>query len=132
MKIIKNKIRKIALSALALIIMSAVVLPAGSVYAQGNPCNNNKPTEAGLNSCLKSNPIIKDVQTLINVLSVIAGLVIVGSVIVGGLQYIMAGDNSNAVSAAKDRIQNALLAFLAFLFIFAFLNWLLPGGLLFD
>jgi len=57
-------------------------------------------------------------------------VVITGSIIFAGIQYIVAGNNANTVSAAKKRIQDSIIALVAFFFIWAFLQWLIPGGLL--
>jgi hypothetical protein len=57
------------------------------------------------------------------------GVVVVGVIILGGIQYTMAGDNPQAVTAAKQRIINGLIALAAFLLMFAFLEWLIPGGI---
>ncbi len=78
--------------------------------------------------CLQDNPIVKDLNTIVNFLSGLVGGVVVGVIILGGIQYSMAGDKAEAVSAAKKRITNGVLALVAFLFIFAFLQWLIPGG----
>jgi len=77
---------------------------------------------------LSDNPIVNDIQTVVNFLSAGVGVVVVAMVIVGGIQYAIAGDNPQAVSAAKQRIINGLIALLAFIFTFAFLQWLIPGG----
>lgn len=95
-------------------------------------CTKNNPTTAELNNCLKKNPIVGDINTIINFLSAGAGIIIVGSIIVGGIQYAIAGNNPNQVSAAKQRIVNSLIALVAFFLIFAFLSWIVPGGLLFK
>lgn len=75
-----------------------------------------------------NNPIVKDINMFINFLGGLVGVVVVGSIILGGIQYSMAGDNPQAVGAAKKRIINGLIALLAFLFTYAFLQWLVPGG----
>ncbi len=77
------------------------------------------------------NPIVKDINMFINFLAGLVGVVVVGSVIFGGIQYITAGDNPQAVSAARKRIADSLLALLAFGFTYAFLQWLIPGGVQF-
>jgi hypothetical protein len=149
MQTIKNKMAKkftFALASMALLLTFTVFLP--SPVAAAGPCDNpnaseadlaghpccerDNPTETTLNNCLKKSPILKRINQLINFLSAGVGIVIVGSLIYGGIQYSWAGDNSSAVSAAKDRIRNALIALIAFFFIFAFLQWLVPGGLLFS
>ncbi len=77
---------------------------------------------------LQDNCIVKYVQILIDFLAAGAAIVAVGAIIFGGIQYMTGGDNPQALSAAKERITNAIIAFVAFLFLFAFLEWLIPGG----
>jgi hypothetical protein len=69
------------------------------------------------------------VNPAIDILSIIVGLVVTASLIAGGVQYITSSGDSQKTSAAKTRITNTLLAFLAYLFMYAFLNFLIPGGL---
>lgn len=76
------------------------------------------------------NPIVDDINIIITFLSAIVGVVVVGALIWGGIQYMTAGDNPQAVSAAKQRIINALLALIAYLLTSAFLQWLIPGGVI--
>ncbi len=65
----------------------------------------------------------------INVLSAVAGVVIVIMIVVGAIQYTSARDNPQAVSAARDRIMNAILALFMLMGTVAFLQWLVPGGI---
>lgn len=69
------------------------------------------------------------VNPFIRVLSIIVGLVVAASLIMGGIQYSAAGGDPQKTSAAKNRITNTLLAFLAYAFLYAFLNFLVPGGI---
>jgi hypothetical protein len=66
----------------------------------------------------------------INVLSGLVGIAVVGSIIYGGIQYGSAGSDPQKVSAAKDRIRNAIIALLFFIFMYGFLNYLIPGGVI--
>jgi len=99
-----------------------------------DPKDDTKCIELG-NACgqktgiCSDNSIIKDLNTIVGVLSGLVGVVVVGVIILGGIQYSMAGDKAEAVSAAKKRIINGVTALVAFLFIFAFLQWLIPGGI---
>jgi hypothetical protein len=78
---------------------------------------------------LQSNPIIHDINVVVTFLSIGVGIVVVGVIILGGIQYALAGDNAQAVSAAKQRITNGLIALLTFMVTFAFLQWIIPGGI---
>lgn len=92
--------------------------------------NNPNPTEKSLNDCLGGNPIVRDLNTIVDFLSAGVGIIVVGMIVVGGVQYMAAGgDNPTAITAAKKRIANAMIALLAFIFMFAFLQWLIPGGI---
>jgi len=69
------------------------------------------------------NPIINKFLAPLTLLAVIIGI------IWGGIQYATSAGDSQKTAAAKGKIQNALLGLVAFILLYAFLNWLVPGGL---
>lgn len=95
----------------------------------GSSCSPT-PTGAGQNCNEKHCDLIAlYVNPLINILSVIVGLIVAASLIMGGIQYASSTGDPQKVGAAKTRIYNTLLAFMAYAFMYAFLNFLVPGGL---
>lgn len=58
------------------------------------------------------------------------GVVVAISIVAAGIQYGSAGSDPGKVAAAKKRLTASIMALLAYLFMFAFLQWLLPGGVL--
>lgn len=129
---IKTIPRQFVLKALALVTITLFMAPvlAGVAVAQTGKTNcDNVTTTAKIQDCLKNNPVSEKLRLIVNALSAGVGVVVVAMIIVGGIQYIMAGDNPNATAEAKKRITNALIALVAFLFVGAFLQWLVPGGL---
>jgi hypothetical protein len=72
--------------------------------------------------------IVKYLLIFINGLSAIVGVVIVLVIIVGGIQYAASADDPSRVSAAKKRILNAILGLVTFIFMYAFLQYIVPGG----
>lgn len=90
--------------------------------------STGKVTSATVNKCVDQTPIVKDLQNIVNFLAALVGVIVIGSLIFGGIQYTIAGDNSNLTGAAKKRIINSLVALAAFIFTYAFLQWLIPGG----
>jgi hypothetical protein len=74
--------------------------------------------------------ISRYLTTFTRVLTALVGIVITIMIVVGGIQYSAARDNPQAVQAAKGHIINALLALLAYIFMFAFLQWIVPGGVI--
>lgn len=69
------------------------------------------------------------VNPFIRLLTGLIGVVVTISLVVGGIQYSSAGGDPGKVSAAKKRIYNTLIALVAYIFMFAFLQWLIPGGI---
>lgn len=72
--------------------------------------------------------IVKFITNITNALSAAVGVVIVISLTWAGIQYSSSGSDPQKVGAAKHRIQNAILALVIFVFMYAFLTWLVPGG----
>jgi hypothetical protein len=76
------------------------------------------------------NPIYDLAFTLIRFLSVGVGLVVAASIIMAGIKYSTSEGNPEATMQAKKRIQNSLIALLVYIFAFAIVNYLVPGGFL--
>ena len=88
-------------------------------------CQSNNICTVGGN-CLFSNYI----NPVINLLSGMVALVVIGSIIAGGIQYSASAGDPQKTAKAKSRITNSILAFLAYIFLYAFLQFIIPGGLL--
>ncbi len=69
------------------------------------------------------------INPLIQAISALVGIVTVISIVIAGIQYSTSGDDPSKVQAAKTRIGRSLFALLTFIFLFALLQWLVPGGL---
>lgn len=72
----------------------------------------------------------KYINPAVELLSALVGIAVVASIIIGAIQYSSAGGDPGKVEKAKGRIQNAILALIAYVFLFALLQWLIPGGIL--
>jgi hypothetical protein len=82
-------------------------------------------------TCTKSSCdlIAKYINPSINILSVLFGLIVVISIILGAIQFITSEGDPQKASRAKDRITNTLLAFFAYVLMYGFLQFLIPGGI---
>lgn len=119
-----RQMRRVQMAALAIfsIMMFGVVTPAGVVFAQddiqkgackgldaaGVECTDGKTAGGG-----DAKPIV---AVIIDTLSVVGGAVAVIMIIVGGLRYILASGDSNAVSGAKNTILYAVVGLVIILF----------------
>lgn len=72
--------------------------------------------------------IIWWLMRFIDTLAALAAVVIVGMIIYAGIQYSMSADDPQKVSDSKNKIRNALIALFMFIFMYAFLQWIVPGG----
>ena len=122
--------------------------PSGTLqgYTQIDPCVNPDGTPAPDSTqtapatdetCAAKPPddichnviVTKYINPAINFLAVGFGIIVTIMVVLGGIQYITSGSDPQKVAAAKGRIFNAILALLAFAFMYVILQWLVPGGL---
>jgi hypothetical protein len=134
-----------SLAAVLLIAVTAVAASIGfstqvSAQAQASNCGTPQNTQ-GTNSptinvpcpnpstCPKGACIINDyINPLVKALTASAGVIAVISIIVGGIQYSSAGGDPSKIAKAKERIMKTLGAFIFFLFLYGFLNFVIPGG----
>lgn len=79
----------------------------------------------------KMSPIEDMLYAFIRFLSIGVGIVIIGSIIVAGIQYSTSEGNPEATQASKDRIRNAMIGLFVYIFAFAIVQYLVPGGALY-
>lgn len=94
--------------------------PVTDPAANGGNCSNVSQCDL----------IQKYINPFINFLAALVGVAVVISIIIGGIQYGSSAGDPAKVTAAKNRIRNAIIALVTFLFLYALLNFLIPGGLL--
>ena len=113
-----------------------VVSVCDSSSAAGGPADFRKDCGSG-DPALNCDPtnnsncnFFEQILGLVNIVSGLIGVVVVLNIIIGGIQYTTAGDNPNKVQAARQKITNSIIALIAFVFLVAFLQWIVPGGVL--
>lgn len=134
--IFKRLTRIIAAVAVTFSIATPALLTSQVAYGLASTNGVNfRPTEAQ-DDCETDNPdssnceIIRYLLIFINGLSAIVGVTIVAVIVMAGIKYASSADDPNAVADAKNRIKNAIFAFVMYIFMFAFLQWIVPGGVL--
>ncbi len=75
-------------------------------------------------------PALALLFAVIRFLSAGVGLVVIASVVFAGIQYSLAGSDPQTVTKAKKRITNSIIALIVYIFAFAIINYLVPGGFL--
>ncbi len=69
------------------------------------------------------------IEPVINLLSGLVGIVAVISLISAGIMHATAEGDPQKASRARARIVNTLIALIAYFFLYAFLQFLIPNGL---
>lgn len=117
---------------LLIICLLAVTSPVGAA-APGHTCGHGSEaidTSIAIGCEGKGNAILDMLFAFIRFLSAGAGLFIIGSLVLGGIQYTISRSDPQATAAALNRIRSVLVALLIYIFAYAILNYLIPGKLL--
>lgn len=122
----------VALLTLTMAFAVAFVTPVAQAVA-ADKCGGGDGIETSINiGCTgEGEPVTDMAFAIIRFLSAGVGLVIVGSIIWGGLQYIGSRDDPNSVAQAVGRIRSSVIALLIYIFAFAILNYVIPRGFIF-
>ncbi|MDB5168780.1 MAG: hypothetical protein JWO41_136 [Candidatus Saccharibacteria bacterium] len=110
-----KKIKNYVLVAMMALTMGAPALAPAVVYADNittNLCTGVTAAAGGSGSCDAANPNdkLKSVaSTIVNLLSVVVGIVSVIMIIYGGFKYITSGGDSGNVSGAKNTLVYAIV-----------------------
>ena len=92
-------------------------------------CKDTSLEECGKSGSGDCGLFDKYINPMIVFLSAMVGIAVTIGIVSGGIQYAAAGSDPGAVAKARAKIRNSIFALVAFLFLFALVNWLVPGGL---
>lgn len=98
---------------------------ANDVLSAPNPVSDPALTGDGIGGGLFENYIIP----FTNFLAATVGLIVVISIIYGAIEYSSAGGDPNKVAKARGRISKAVVSLIVFFFLYAILQWIVPGGI---
>ena len=77
----------------------------------------------------ESNPIFVGLLAIFNFLAVGVGVIVVGGIIYGGILISAGGGDSARTKQGSTMIINSVIGLVAFLFMYAIINFIVPGGL---
>jgi hypothetical protein len=91
-------------------------------------------SSGGKHTCVANDPktggaIVVYLKAVLQYLSSAVGLVVVLMLVIAGIQYITSVGDPARIKSAKDRITNAVIALALFIFGFAILSFIIPGGI---
>jgi hypothetical protein len=93
---------------------------------------NSTCADTAASACTSTNcDLVKSyLDKFVLLLSTLIGVTVVLSLIVAGIQYSSSGGDPQKVTAAKSRITKTITALVAYVFLFALLQFLIPGGII--
>ncbi len=94
------------------------------------PINGNKCIGVSQNGGIADNPIINILRIVIKVAAAGVGLVVAAMIVVAGIQYSTSQGNPQRTVAAKQRLINAIIGLIMFIFATVILNYVVPGGII--
>lgn len=117
------------LSVIAAFSFFSYVRPYGLAYAQTTPTATGPEEDCAAVDISAANcKIIDYINVVFNVISALVVLAVIGNIIYAGIRYSTAQGDPGAASAAKKRIREAIIAFLMYIALYSFIQWLVPGG----
>jgi len=96
---------------------------------EGSLEDPTRQTDCNGGNCINQNYLVIMAKWAINLLSAAVGIVITAVIIFAGIEYSSSAGDPQRTAAAKSRIINAIVALVAYMFLFMALQWLIPGGL---
>lgn len=102
--------------------------PKGTLGNAQDPALNCKPNQSSneASTSTKCDLVKKYIDPFITFLSALVAIGVIIGIISGGIRYTTAGDDTQKVAAARNQIRGALVALIAYIFLYAFIQWALP------
>ena len=94
--------------------------------------NNFSCCPKGYNNNATQCLFAKYINPVINLLSILVGLLIVVGLVVGGIQIETSAGDPQKAAAGRSLIGKVLVGLLVYLLLYAFLQFIVPGGIIAD
>lgn len=78
---------------------------------------------------VENNGIWKLLLTIVNWLTVGVGIIVALGIVLGAIRYITSDGNASQTQQGMSMITNAILGLVLYIFMYAIINFLVPGGL---
>jgi hypothetical protein len=92
--------------------------------ADARSCCPDSVASQGAKSCL----FAKYVNPLVDFLAALVGIVVIGGIIYGGILFSTSAGDPQRAAQGRDHIRNALIGLVAYILLYTFLQFLIPGG----
>lgn len=103
------KMKKVKLILASLVLGFSMLMPATALAQTKEAICEGVGKTAGATGCVGNNSLDGIVKTVINVMSMIVGIIAVIMIIIGGIKYVTSSGDSNNVNSAKNTILYAII-----------------------
>ncbi len=114
---------KAKIAILVLLFLPLVPVP---VFAD---CGGIKTAIINCSNSGNKSPVLDLLVTIVNFLAIGVGLAVVAGIVYGGFLYATASGNADQAKKAIGHVRNAVIALVVFIFMYAIINFIIPGGL---
>jgi hypothetical protein len=99
------------------------------VQCDNGACSDSAATPNADCSKEECDLVANYINPTINLLTLVFGLIAVISIVMGGIQFSTSGGDPQKSAAARGRIEKTIFAIFIYAFLYAFLEFLVPGGI---
>jgi hypothetical protein len=121
--------KSIICAALLLFGLSALPLPAFAAKCGGAETTIITCKEDNTGKNVENNGVWALLIMGIRILTAGVGIAAVGGIVYGSILYTSAGDNDSQVKQAKEVIRNVVIGVIAYIAMYALLEFIIPGGI---
>ncbi len=120
------------LAATILSMVALLVFPTVSFAASCGKDKDGKPIATSIDYGCKGvgDGITQIALVAVNFLAIGVGIAVVGGIVWGAIRYTTANGNAAQAQQGVSVIINAIIGLVLFIFMFAIINFLVPGGFL--
>ena len=125
--------KHVVIGLITIVVASAAFFGSSQIASAESKCGGTKTSylscPTGSNDTVEDSNFWKLLETALNILAGLVGIVAVGGIVYGAIMYASAQDNESQVQQAKDIIRGVVIGLVAFIGMYALLQYLLPGGI---
>ncbi len=121
--------KNIFISLLSVFMMLTPLVFRASVFADGESADDHCYHGAIIDVCDdgKGSGVIEILNIVVNIFTVVIGILAAVGIAITGTQYLTAGPNEEKTRKAKRRLIEIVIGVAAYVLIYSLLLWLLPG-----
>ena len=125
---IRSKLTRYIIAIISIFVLSFAFLPLHPAFAEESENVVETTFFGNLQDDGQGCGVYTVLNLVVDIMSIGIGIVGVIGIAVVGIQYLTAGGNEQQIAKAKRRMTEIVIGIIAYVLLYALLQWLLPGG----